>query len=210
MSSPLCGATQVWCDEFTPFNSGSPVYFKNPNVFTCEYKEGSYGWQWYQTGSDIECPTGEISNNQGHCIGGRSTINSQIENNLCSAGSDCINYANFDSGLCSSWAGICPIGMNNCTEYQDPSNPEGCDTLSVNGEDDHCDFYYYQSDKVDDTSCNSQINPDQGCRSFHQVDGGADVWYSASRCSEDPTVFCQTDQDCITVNLGTCTYVYTP
>ncbi len=219
-NSPLCEIEKLWCNEFSPL-SGGVEYFKNPNVFTCEYREvgGNYGW--YQTGSDSRCLS--IEAEQGYCMGGRSMINSESDSNFCWENDDCADYASFSAGgLCSSWVGVCPVSEDKCTEYQDPSTPKECDKLSVNGEDtgvldgveQHCDFYYYQSDKVDNESCNSQINPDQGCMGFHQTDGGEDVWYSTKRCSGDTSVPCQSDEDCIYHssgnNLGRCIAVPEP
>lgn len=225
-NNPLCLAEEVWCDEFTSIDEGTPNYFKNPNVFTCEYKEVGGSFDWYQTGSDIRCLTLGVDDSQGHCVGGRSMVNAQIEDNYCAADYECSDYASFvEGGLCSTWTGICPVSEDNCTEYQDPTNPEGCDKLSVNGELEpdsefstlanpdsvgpYCDFYYYKSDKVDTASCNSQISLDEGCRGFHQTDGGEDVWYSTARCSESLDVPCESDADCVDgsgTSLGRCIF----
>ena len=58
-----------------------------------------------------------------------------------------------------------------------------------------------------DLECNSQIDPDQGCRGFHQTDGGEDQWYSTKRCTDDPSVSCQINEDCSYLGLGRCDYV---
>ena len=161
LSNPLCLSSEVWCDEFQPGsdNGGTKENFKNPSIFTCDYRavNGAYGW--YQTGANENCP-GNTTANFGYCFSepkkscasesdcngapclkerrclfGRSLINSKQLSNLCDVDADCADYSTFrEGGLCSDWTAVCPSDEHNCREYQDPSSPEDCDNQSVNGE----------------------------------------------------------------------------
>ncbi len=221
-SNPLCLVMENGCDEFTQIDgSGTVDYFKDPTVFTCEYKavNGNYGW--YMTGEDIICPMLNLNDNlTGHCLGGRSVLNNDVDN-TCQQASDCADYATkTQPGRCSQWVGLCSVDQNNCTEYQDPANPEDCDKQSVYGEAYNpvynnnvaCDFYYYKSDKVEGkNSGNNCTENDLGvtCRAFHRTDGGPNRWYSTPRCSGDQKVSCEIDADCVDASgdsLGTCGY----
>jgi len=211
--NPLCLAEENWCDEFARVDGGME-YFINPSVFTCEYKavNGNYGW--YQTGSDEFCPTINSTTETGYCLGGRSVLDTDVDNS-CNEPSDCADYASGSQpGQCSQWVGICPLDQNNCTEYQDPANPVGCDKTSVYGEafnilynnNEACDFYYYQSDKVE-TCTENELG--EGCQAFHQTDGGIDQWYSTPRCNGDSQIECEVDGDCVIdgTDYGTCEYM---
>ncbi len=221
-ANSLCLVAENGCDEFTQIDGSNSIdYFMDPTVFTCEYKavNGNYGW--YMSGENIICPMLNIDDGlTGHCLGGRSVLNDDIDNS-CQQASDCADYATRSQpGRCSQWVGLCPVGQNNCTEYQDPANPEDCDKQSVYGEAYNpaynnniaCDFYYYKSDKVEgENSGNNCTENDLGktCRAFHRTDGGPNQWYSTPRCSGDQQVGCEIDADCVDANgnsLGTCSY----
>lgn len=203
--NPLCQYNEEGCEEFK-LKDGGVEYFFDPTVFTCEYKQvkGNYGW--YESGTEILCPVLTDGSTQGHCLGGRDKSGSL--DNLCSQASDCTDYARAaDIGSCSQWVGLCPIEQNNCTEYQDPSNPPDCNKQAVYGMDDACDYYYYQSDKVE--IC-TEDELGKGCQAFHQTGGGNNIYYSTPRCTGDIQRKCETDSDCVDSSgqsLGRCSYL---
>jgi len=202
--NPLCQYNEEGCEEFK-LKDGGVEYFFDPTVFTCEYKQvkGNYGW--YESGTEILCPLITDGSTQGHCLGGRDKSGSL--DNLCSQASDCTDYARAtEIGSCSQWVGLCPTEQSGCTEYQDPSNPAGCDKQAVYGMANACDYYYYQADKVQFCEPN-ELGGD--CQAFHQTGGGNNIYYSTPRCTGDIRRKCETDSDCIDSegkSLGRCSY----
>ncbi|MCB9802894.1 hypothetical protein H6761_02650 [Candidatus Nomurabacteria bacterium] len=62
--------------------------------------------------------------------------------------------------LAPTWAASCPAEKNLCTEFRDPLDPSGCD-VEVEGS---CQsYYYYNNDKIDESSCNGQFDQNSGC-----------------------------------------------
>ncbi len=204
--NPLCQYSEEGCDEFK-LKSGGVEYFFNPGNFTCEYKQVNGNYGWYESGTKILCPLINSADGsiQGHCLGGRAKNNNS--DNICSQGSDCADYARANAqGNCSQWVGLCPAEQNNCTEYQDPTAPEGCDKQAVYGMPGACNYYYYRSDKVETCGADELGN---GCQAFHQTDGGENVYYSTPRCTGDIQRECETDSDCVDSagnSLGKCSY----
>jgi hypothetical protein len=205
--NPLCTADKEGCEEFKLKDGGSK-YFFDPGEFVCEYKQVNGNYGWYETGTNLLCPLiNSVDQTQtGHCLGGRSKDGSLA--NECHQGGDCINYATkSDYGNCSQWTALCPAEENNCTEYQDPANPEGCNKQALYGQNNACDYYYYRSDKVE-TCSESELG--KGCQAFHQVGGETDIYYSTPRCTGDVQRKCETDNDCVDENgnnLGSCSYI---
>ncbi len=206
-SSPLCLVEENGCDEFKLKNGGSE-YFFDPGSFVCDYRQVKGNYAWYKLGTNLLCPTlnGSDSTIKGHCLGGRAKDNNN--DNFCQQASDCSDYANASKyGNCSQWVGLCPVSEDECTEYQDPSNPINCDKQAVYGMDNACDYYYYKANKVK-TCAESELG--KGCQAFHQTDGGDNLYYSVSRCTGDVQRQCETDSDCIDENgqnLGNCSYI---
>ena len=163
--------------------------------------------------SEEPCPS-ITAGQSGYCLGGRSSVDVNQISNICSSSNECKNYGNLkQSGLCSSWTALCPDAANQCSEYQDPSNPVGCDKSAVNGEFSvksngeimpHCDYYYYKSNTIEECEV---LDPVVGCIGFHNTYGASDAYYSTLRCSNNPAIPCETNQDCIVAGqAGECTY----
>jgi hypothetical protein len=231
-SSPLCDVSELWCEEYEAVGDNTLDHFKDPNVYTCEYVQGDDGeYRWYKVGdNNAACPglgsyptISDYIDSAGsdlgglYCVGGRSMVDGNVISNTCLADSDCVDYASMDpsGGKCSDWVATCPSSFDQCTEYQDPTTPSGCDVVSVNAEPypgvdsdaPHCDYYYYKSNTID-TTCR-EINFEEGCRGFHDPYGGADNYFSTKRCSDDTTRECDNDSDCFDSSggsLGKCVY----
>lgn len=237
IASQLCEAKKTGCDEFTPEgkNVSGKVYFKDPGVFVCEYKLGGNRYGWYKQGTTELCPgfngnatDGYCSNEpsricqsdvdcsgapcvmERRCVGGRSTEDLHLIDNICGENSTCMNYStgSDNDGTCSSWVAACPEDSNTCREFQDPRNPEDCDRSLVNYESRYeravggtggkaissCDYYYYKTDELE--KCGA-VNPNENCVGFHQTDGSADYLYSSWRCDNDVKIECEVDADCV-------------
>lgn len=233
LASQLCESKKVGCDEFTPEgkNVSGKVYFKDPGALVCEYKLAGSKYGWYKRGTTELCPgfysdpaNGYCSNEpsricqsdsdcsgapciiERRCIGGRSTEDAHLLDNICGESSTCMNYStgSDNDGLCSSWVAACPEDSNTCREFQDPRNPDDCDRSLVNYESRYdttksravlnCDYYYYKTDDLE--KCGA-VDLNQNCVGFHQTDGTADFLYSSWRCDNDVKIECEADADCV-------------
>lgn len=189
----FCNMSEVGCQKYQDLKDNNKYYyFKDPSEKTCEFKkinENLIG-AWYKTGTEELCPETEV----GSCLGG----------SLTSAGK-CTNlaYPN-EEGLFTDWVGVCEENSSGCREYQDPSEPTGCDKnlqnfeLTTNENQFQCNYYYYKNVET----CGS-VNPDGGCAGFYSTfkkEDGEKSERSYKVCSntknDNEPQECETDIDC--------------
>jgi hypothetical protein len=139
----LCRADALYCEAYD--SSKGNYYFKDPGTRTCVYKK-------------------DININFGGPFSGLFTgwfKTESLEADATPAGCSDTNgtYELGDLEL-SDWAVECPPDKNLCTEYRDPVDPESCD-VTIPGS---CkSYYYYNNDNIDQSSCNGQVDRNNGC-----------------------------------------------
>lgn len=149
-SAEQCQIEELYCENYLD-NENKSYYFKNPTVFTCEFKNNI----WVQSGTETPCWSTDLAayayghcdndasiickidsdcENNGicltkHCVGGRPIDGG----NNCNSNADCTNLAFPGTpGRCTSWVGMCADNSSGCREYQDPQRPEDCNKNLVN------------------------------------------------------------------------------
>lgn len=165
----LCYSEDLYCEEFS--SDKGAYYFKDPGNTNCTYRTNvAVGNRvvtgWFKTANmNDPLPLGCLDTNNRYDDG------------------------DFELGLN---AATCPSSKNLCTAYYDPTDPVGCDSvgtceLCVAGvcsavpiEDARecrgvgytytpptCQaYYFYNNDKIDQASCNGQVNKNDGCVLF--------------------------------------------
>lgn len=140
----LCNYEGLYCEEYD--SAKGLAYFKDPGSQTCTYQENvnlddTLYNGWFRTDSlDTTSPIG-CSNTGGA-------------------------FDPSDLELASDWAGTCPATKNLCTTFIDPADPAGCDP-TVEGS---CKaYYYYDNDKIDESSCAGQVDRNGACALFYET-----------------------------------------
>lgn len=168
----LCQANAVWCEAFN--SSKGEYYFKYPGQETCTYQTnvnigGTLYSGWFKT-STI----------------GQPLVLGCSDQPTGNPGSGVFEVA--DLALNANAAATCPSNKNLCTAFRDPTDPAGCDReVSVdycsNGTDNTeaacvsnlatwikaCkNYYYYNNDNIDESSCKGQVDKNNGCVLFYE------------------------------------------
>jgi hypothetical protein len=147
----LCTQNQVSCEEYKG-TDGKVAYFKNPGDNVCEYRDGYFGYTWYEKkvkycdadGQGVHDASGELVDTQ------QCSTNSDCAQNIkcvlddwdykCSvddagapktigiggAGNRVIQPAKNDD---TNWVGLCPAYQSSCTEIIDPVSKAGTNEL---------------------------------------------------------------------------------
>jgi len=157
VGSPLCGASETGCEEYST-KDGGPYYFKNPGDKICEYRkvaqgaEKVFGWYVEKTAKgdpDVPCVVKDYYED-----GQKQPINT---NDLAYSG----------------WVGACEENADLCTAFVDPTDI----MESAKGKA----YYYLNNELVDKGTC-SEVDRKQGCVLFNdtsitKADGNADLMY---------------------------------
>lgn len=167
----LCDHDGLNCESFG--SDKGQYYFKHPGLFTCTYQEnlliGAESWNgWFKTENIDTSPEG------------------------CSDDGDGIlESTDFEQRV--GYASLCPASKNLCTGFVDATDPGfynlGCKVGTVDPETDgicsnvafitrtsclaaglgweeqpECKtYYYYNNDKIDESSCGGQVDRSGGC-----------------------------------------------
>jgi hypothetical protein len=139
----LCAADALYCEAYS--SDKGNYYFRDPGSRTCVYRE--------QVNMSIGLISGLFS---GWFVSDSLDTDTPVG---CSDNGDAA-YSSADFQLPTDWAAACPAHKNLCTEYRDPADPATCD-VNVAGS---CQsYYYYNNDKIDQSSCNGQVDRNSGC-----------------------------------------------
>ena len=138
----LCQSDALYCEAYN--SSKGNYYFRDPGTRTCVYKK------------NINVDFGDISGVFSGWFRSDS-LEADIAVGCSDNGDDIYQVSDLES---SDWAAECPADKNLCTEYRDPVDPADCDVTT----DDSCkSYYYYNNDKIDQSSCNGQVDRNSGC-----------------------------------------------
>ncbi len=235
LSQQVCEENEIFCQEYIYQKDDNTIlyYFKDPLNRLCEFKQinGQGEYFWLISGTKMSCSSGSTSNQYvSHCLGGKSTSTA----NLCYTDNDCTNLAYPEKlGRCVDWVGVCENGSSGCLEYQDPQNPENCNTDLLNfrtgfceNDNNQCIPGYITSSigcsdfndvcNLDEVGfCNfyyykdveecSSVNPSQGCVGFWQTNNSNKNKRSFKVCENNLSRICEDDTDCLE-NEGKCVY----
>jgi len=133
--SIMCNADGLWCEEYS--SAKGTYYFKDPGNETCTYQKDVLIGNELITG----------------------WFDSQSLQNGNAIGCD----DNYELPL--GQAAVCPSTKNLCNAYRDPSDPIDCDPEESDPDANHyCKtYYYYDNDRIDEESCNGQVDKNSGC-----------------------------------------------
>ncbi len=194
----LCEVQYQGCEEYATTEGGT-LYFKDPGLRTCEWKEnitvsGRSVTGWFKKGvepaepcdpfafyggtyniwknGDIKCTLPNVCQTAGGCS---CSVGTGGATGI--AGSSCTVAYGKRTCPYSGWVGECLATANMCTKFIDPSDTK----TSEEGEP----YYYIKNDKLTPGNCNGMASQREGCvllndTSVTQLNYSANATYFSS------------------------------
>lgn len=167
-SNSLCMNADLGCEEYA--SDKGAYYFKDPGLDTCTYQSnvmvGSHVVTgWFKTANLKDpLPLGCLDTNnaydeEDYALGSK-VASCPADKNLCTAFYDPSDPASCDIvGTCS--------GCTVAADCADIANERECRAAGGTYKAPNCQaYYYYNNDKIDKSSCNGQVNKNNGCVLF--------------------------------------------
>ncbi len=195
----LCRPSDLFCEEFR--TGTGREFFKDPQAHTCEFREqvrlgaspgineGVYSG-WFVTGEPTPTPCYPNALASGQFF------------QLLRTGD-----ATPPPGY-QGWAGTCAPEENECTEFRDTNDRSN----NLSGRP----YYFINDERVDKTSCNTQVDPSRGCVLMRNMSDARLLYnteatqraYQAANLQAVTPIDCverSTSAGCVAVRAGRCT-----